>query len=78
MDISFPTSQFAKICKSWELYDEPTMGIAVKAIKGRDIPPELKKLPPAAGADGKVLKRRTQAKVRHVCLFKWEARWLLT
>jgi poly(A) polymerase Pap1 len=34
MDISFPTSQFAKICKSWELYDEPTMGIAVKAIKG--------------------------------------------
>lgn len=63
MDISFPTSQFAKICKSWELYDEPTMGIAVKAIKGRDIPPELKRLTPVAGADGKALKRRTTAKV---------------
>lgn len=33
LDITWPTSEFTKICKSWELYDQETMGICVKYLK---------------------------------------------
>lgn len=33
LDISWPTSEFTKMCKQWEKYDEKSMGICVKYIK---------------------------------------------
>jgi poly(A) polymerase len=37
LDISWPTSDFTKMCKQWEKYDERSMGICVKYIKRYDI-----------------------------------------
>jgi poly(A) polymerase Pap1 len=33
LDISWPTSEFTKMCKQWEKFNEKTMGICVKYIK---------------------------------------------
>lgn len=33
LDISWPTNEFTKTCKTWENYDENSMGICVKYIK---------------------------------------------
>lgn len=33
MDISYPTSTFIRTVKTWDHYDEPSMGITVKPIK---------------------------------------------
>jgi poly(A) polymerase len=33
LDISWPTSEYTKLCKQWERYDEKSMGICVKYIK---------------------------------------------
>ena len=34
LDISYPTTEFTKLVKMWEKYDEATMGIVVRHIKG--------------------------------------------
>ena len=33
LDISYPTSEFTKLVKMWEKYEEASMGIIVKHIK---------------------------------------------
>lgn len=33
LDISYPTTEFSKLVKMWEKYDEATMGIVVRHIK---------------------------------------------
>ena len=33
LDISYPTTEFTKLAKMWEKYDEATMGIVVRHIK---------------------------------------------
>ena len=33
LDISYPTTEFTKLVKMWEKYDEATMGIIVRHIK---------------------------------------------
>lgn len=33
LDISYPTTEFTKLVKMWEKYDEDTMGIVVRNIK---------------------------------------------
>ncbi|KAI3657721.1 hypothetical protein MP638_003976 [Amoeboaphelidium occidentale] len=41
LDITWPTSEFTKICKSWELYDQETMGICVKYLKRGCVPDDV-------------------------------------
>ncbi|EGO02397.1 hypothetical protein SERLA73DRAFT_120990 [Serpula lacrymans var. lacrymans S7.3] len=38
LDISYPTTEFTKLVKMWEKYDEPTMGIVVRHIKSAALP----------------------------------------
>jgi poly(A) polymerase Pap1 len=33
LDISYPTTEFTKLVKMWEKFDEGTMGIVVRHIK---------------------------------------------
>lgn len=33
LDISYPTTEFTKLVKMWEKFDESTMGIVVRHIK---------------------------------------------
>lgn len=33
LDISYPTTEFTKLVKMWEKFDEATMGIVVRHIK---------------------------------------------
>ena len=37
LDISYPTTEFTKLVRMWEKFDEATMGIAVRHIKRLDI-----------------------------------------
>ena len=37
LDISYPTTEFTKLVKMWEKFDEATMGIVVRHIKRLDI-----------------------------------------
>ena len=41
LDISWPTSEFTKMCKQWEKYDEKSMGICVKYIKSSSLPNDV-------------------------------------
>jgi len=41
LDISWPTSEFTKMCRSWELYNDSSMGLCVKYIKNKSLPPEV-------------------------------------
>ncbi|KAI0080876.1 polymerase [Panus rudis PR-1116 ss-1] len=38
VDISYPTTEFTKLVKMWEKYDEATMGIVVRHIKSTALP----------------------------------------
>jgi poly(A) polymerase len=38
LDISYPTTEFTKLVKMWEKYDEDTMGIVVRNIKSSALP----------------------------------------
>ncbi|KAG6330921.1 hypothetical protein ID866_8171 [Astraeus odoratus] len=38
LDISYPTTEFQKLVKAWEKYDETTMGIVVRHIKSSTLP----------------------------------------
>jgi len=38
LDISYPTTEFSKMVKLWEKYDEDTMGIVVRHIKSSALP----------------------------------------
>lgn len=38
LDISYPTTEFSKLVKMWEKYDEDTMGIVVRNIKSSALP----------------------------------------
>ncbi|KAF8622202.1 hypothetical protein AX15_007307 [Amanita polypyramis BW_CC] len=38
LDISYPTTEFTKLVKMWEKYDEATMGIVVRHIKSSTLP----------------------------------------
>ncbi|KAF8638592.1 hypothetical protein AX17_002133 [Amanita inopinata Kibby_2008] len=38
LDISYPTTEFTKLVKMWEKYDEATMGIVVRHIKSSSLP----------------------------------------
>lgn len=38
LDISYPTTDFTKLVKMWEKYDEATMGIVVRHIKSSGLP----------------------------------------
>ncbi|KAF9057831.1 Poly(A) polymerase central domain-containing protein [Panaeolus papilionaceus] len=38
LDISFPTTEFTKLVKSWDKYDEATMGLVVRHIKKSALP----------------------------------------
>ncbi|KAL4076329.1 poly-A polymerase [Scleroderma citrinum] len=38
LDISYPTTEFTKLVKMWEKYDENTMGIVVRHIKSASLP----------------------------------------
>ncbi|KIM58766.1 hypothetical protein SCLCIDRAFT_1218312 [Scleroderma citrinum Foug A] len=38
LDISYPTTEFTKLVKMWEKYDENTMGIVVRHIKCTSLP----------------------------------------
>jgi poly(A) polymerase len=38
LDISYPTTEFSKLVKMWEKYDEATMGIVVRHIKSVALP----------------------------------------
>ena len=33
LDISYPTTEFTKLVKTWEKFDETTMGIVVRHIR---------------------------------------------
>ncbi|KIK03188.1 hypothetical protein K443DRAFT_677030 [Laccaria amethystina LaAM-08-1] len=49
LDISYPTTDFTKLVKMWEKYDEATMGIVVRHIKSSGLPDnvfELGERPP--------------------------------
>lgn len=39
LDISWPTAEFTKMVKSWDKYDEISMGIVVKYVKWYDSQP---------------------------------------
>ncbi|CAG8617366.1 9986_t:CDS:10 [Paraglomus brasilianum] len=41
LDISWPTSEFTKMVKSWDKYDEKSMGVAVKYVKNNQLPKEV-------------------------------------
>jgi len=41
LDISWPTSEFTKMVKSWDKYDENSMGIVVQYIKSTNLPDEV-------------------------------------
>jgi len=41
LDISWPTSEFTKLVKSWDKYDENSMGIVVQYIKSTNLPDEV-------------------------------------
>lgn len=41
LDISWPTSEFTKLVKSWDKYDENSMGIVVQYIKSTSLPDEV-------------------------------------
>ncbi|CAL1700291.1 unnamed protein product [Somion occarium] len=38
LDISYPTTEFTKLVKMWEKYDEATMGIVVRHIRSSTLP----------------------------------------
>ncbi|TFK43871.1 poly-A polymerase [Crucibulum laeve] len=38
LDISYPTTEFTKLVKSWEKFDESTMGIVVRHIRSSSLP----------------------------------------
>jgi len=38
LDISYPTTEFTKLVKMWEKFDEATMGIVVRHIKSSALP----------------------------------------
>ncbi|KAJ9118933.1 hypothetical protein QFC24_005898 [Naganishia onofrii] len=57
MDISYPTSTFIRTVKTWDHYDEPSMGITVKPIKQSALPAELR-----GKGDAKSKKRRANDK----------------
>lgn len=38
LDISYPTTEFIKLVKMWEKYDEDTMGISVRYMKSSGLP----------------------------------------
>jgi len=38
LDISYPTTEFTKLVKMWEKFDEATMGIVVRHIKSTSLP----------------------------------------
>jgi len=38
LDISYPTTEFTKLVKQWEKFDEATMGIIVRHIKSSGLP----------------------------------------
>ncbi|KAF5371201.1 hypothetical protein D9758_004094 [Tetrapyrgos nigripes] len=38
LDISYPTTEFTKLVKMWEKFDESTMGIVVRNIKSSSLP----------------------------------------
>jgi poly(A) polymerase len=38
LDISYPTTEFTKLVKMWEKFDETTMGIVVRNIKSSSLP----------------------------------------
>ncbi|KAJ7584351.1 polymerase [Mycena floridula] len=38
LDISYPTTEFTKLVKMWETFDEATMGIVVRHIKSSGLP----------------------------------------
>lgn len=38
LDISYPTTEFVKLVKMWEKYEEPRMGIVVRHIKSAALP----------------------------------------
>ncbi|KAF9478663.1 Poly(A) polymerase [Pholiota conissans] len=38
LDISYPTTEFTKLVKMWEKFDESTMGIVVRHIKSSSLP----------------------------------------
>jgi poly(A) polymerase len=41
LDISWPTSEFLKLVKSWEKYENATMGIVIQCIKSQNLPDEV-------------------------------------
>ncbi|CAI2190468.1 1606_t:CDS:2, partial [Funneliformis geosporum] len=41
LNISWPTSEFIKLVKSWDKYDDRNMGIVVKYVKSAQLPPEV-------------------------------------
>lgn len=41
LDISYPTTEFTKLVKMWEKYDDLTMGIVVRHIKSSGLPDDV-------------------------------------
>jgi poly(A) polymerase len=80
LDISWPTSEFTKICKQWEKFDETSMGICIKHIKrcvvfenhdgaysrSTSLPADICE---ESDAKNKILKRGKSGKVCSDCLF---------
>lgn len=60
LDISIPTSEFMKTARSWELYQNDIMGIAVRHIKNSALPDEVFE---GAPRPRKGLKRVAKSKV---------------
>ncbi|KAI8895638.1 Poly(A) polymerase central domain-containing protein [Globomyces pollinis-pini] len=56
LDITWPTQEFTKLVKSWDQFDESTMGIVIKNIKSTSLPLDLYD----ESEKQKVIKKRTK------------------
>lgn len=42
LDLSWPSSEFIKLAKSWDGYDDSHMGIVIQHMKASDLPPDVR------------------------------------
>lgn len=49
LDLSFPVAQFTRIVQSWNQYDQPSMGVAVRPLKRSQLPLQLRSDSESAG-----------------------------